>query len=74
MKTPKQEALEICQEIGKTTMFTDCNEGYTLPLHISQKIAHVCVDKIMQAIPMYTGNLNPTWKHYQDVKKEIDLI
>jgi hypothetical protein len=32
-------ALELVQKIGASTMFTDCNEGMSLPLEIAKKIA-----------------------------------
>ena len=30
------------------------------------------IDEILQAIPMYIGNLNPTWKFYSEVKEELE--
>lgn len=37
----------------------------------SVKCALICVEEILQAIPMYTGNLNPTWKYWNEVKEEL---
>ena len=31
----------------------------------------VTVEYIMKSTPMYTGNLNPIWKLWDDVKKEL---
>ena len=34
----KITALELLQKVGSATMFSDANEGYSLPLEISKKI------------------------------------
>ena len=44
--TPEEKALDLCQKIGMTTMFADCNEGMTLPLEVSKQIALICVFEI----------------------------
>ena len=33
--------------------------------------ALICVEETLQATLMYTGNLNPTWKYWNDVKEEL---
>ncbi|MFV9549644.1 hypothetical protein [Algibacter sp. PT7-4] len=32
------------------------------------------VDTILGEIPMYTGNLNPKWKKWSDIKAEIEQM
>ena len=34
-------------------MFTDCNEGMSLPLEISKKIALICIDEMAPEPFMY---------------------
>jgi len=42
--SPQSEALfKLCQEIGASTMFTDCNDGMSLPLEVSKKIAIISI-------------------------------
>lgn len=40
----------------------------------SKEAALTCCDEVMKALPMYTGNLNPTWKYWSDVKDQIQLL
>lgn len=37
----------------------------------STVFALAAVEEILNALPMYTGNINPTWKFYDEVKEEI---
>ena len=32
------------------------------------------VDRMLEEIPMYTGNLNPKWKKWSDIKAEIESM
>jgi hypothetical protein len=41
-----ETALRLCQKIGMTTMFSDFNEGMSLPLSVSKKIAIAVIDEI----------------------------
>lgn len=55
----KEKALRLCQDIAMTTFGEDFNEGTTLPLAITKKIAVICVDEILNEInqlskPEYT--------------------
>ncbi len=34
-------------------------------------LAFLVAIEIQDHIPMYTGNLNPAWKFFEDVKKEL---
>ena len=75
MKTPKEYALKLCQEIGGTTMFSECNGGYTLPLEISQKIAHICVNEIIDELDTCERDIkNERLEYFKEVKTQIDLI
>lgn len=75
MKTPKEYALKLCQEIGVTTMFTECNGGYTLPLDISKTIANISVDKIIEAINSVEIDVKEDILDYYDqVKQHIDTL
>ena len=56
-------ALNLCQKIGMSTMFTDCNDGMSLPLEISKKIAITVINEIC-----------PETEYWNDVKKEIESL
>jgi hypothetical protein len=81
--TPKEKALELCQKFGYTTIFTDCNEGYTLPLEISKKCALISVNEIIKEVPAeilgtYKGKtqfiISDNHKYWQEVKQEIEKL
>ncbi|HBE42007.1 MAG TPA: hypothetical protein DDW27_12535 [Bacteroidales bacterium] len=59
----KETALRLCQKIGMTTMFSDFNEGMTLPLSVSKKIAISVIDEIC-----------PATNYWNDVKDEINKL
>lgn len=40
----------------------------------AKQCALVAVDEIIKTTPMYLGNLNPKWKFWNDVKKEINNL
>lgn len=46
MKTMEEDVFRLVQKIGITTMFSDCNNGMTLPLEVSKKIAIVVINEV----------------------------
>ncbi len=48
--SPQERALKLCQDIAMTTFGEDFNQGTTLPLAITKKIAVICVDEIIKEI------------------------
>jgi hypothetical protein len=60
MEEKKEIALRLCQKIGAATMFTDFNDGMSLPLEISKKIAIAAINY-----------LRPDMEYWQDVINEI---
>ena len=56
-------ALRLCQKIGITTMFSDFNEGMTLPLSVSKKIAIAVINEIC-----------PATDYCHEVKNEINNL
>lgn len=40
----RDAALKLCQKIGISTMFTDSNNGYSLPKEIAKQIANITLD------------------------------
>lgn len=68
--TAKEKALSLCQQIGITTLFdrSGCNDGMTLPLHISKKIAIILVNEIIDCNEGIFGN------YWQEVKSEIENL
>ena len=81
----KEKALELCQKFGRTTLFTDCNEGYTLPLEIAKKCASIAVDEILELnVCWYDKQMvkdfpksyknDQTFEFWQEVKQEIEKL
>ena len=67
---PKEKANELIEE------YLSLNDNFNKPIITDEqdavKCAIVAVDEILKAIPMYTGNLNPTWKFYNEVKQQLE--
>ena len=59
----KDAALRLCQKIGMTTMFSEFNEGMTLPIEVSKKIAIAVIDEIC-----------PVTDYWNEVKDEINNL
>ena len=76
--TPKQKALDLCQQFGRSTLFAeDCNEGITLPLRIAKICALIAVNEIDAAIDfewMEVQNLDRQHNYWNEVKSEIEKL
>jgi len=70
--TPKEKANELIEK------FLSLNDIFNKPIITDEqdavKCAIIAVDEILNAIPMYTGNLNQTWKYYNEVKSELEKL
>lgn len=66
---PKEKAEEILRAFNKilTGDSKSNNEN-------AKKCALLCIDEILKVVPMYVGNLNPTWKFHKDVRTEIENL
>lgn len=73
---PKEKALRMCQSIGVVTLFDfECNGGVTLPLHVSQKIAHIVADECFKEAYKQGNEIATIREEYwKEVKKQIDLL
>lgn len=40
----------------------------------AKQCAIIHCDLMLKELPMYTGNLNPRWKHYKDLKQKIEAL
>lgn len=40
----------------------------------AKQCALIAVEEILKTTPMYTGNLNPKWKYWGEVKQEIEKL
>lgn len=79
----KDMAMHLCQKFGSLTMWTDFNEGMSLPLSIAKKCAVCCVEEIMESNGDFAYSHN-TWngsqtyrdseKYWQEVKSEIEKL
>ena len=73
MPTPREKALSLCQAVGMTTLFVeDCNNGMMLPLRIAKIIAKIVVKECYAEA--YNNNNPESYKYWQEVDKEIDLL
>lgn len=83
--TPAEKALKLCQNIAWSTCMTDCNEGMTLPLEISKKIAIICVDNFIDDLneslllskelhPRCQGLIMGSLVVWNEVKSEIEKL
>lgn len=70
--TPKQKAKQLVERFytakdSHGTIICEFNS-------CAKQCALITVDEILSVIPMYTGNLNPKWKYWQEVKQEIQKL
>lgn len=65
-KTPEEEATEIVNKmLYHLGDYDDVGED-------AKQCALIAVDLVLNALPMYTGAINPKWEHYQKVKVVIE--
>lgn len=65
--TPSEKALDLKQQFGLVTMFSEANNGYTLPESIAAKMAIICVKEIIQTMDL--ESYTPYWGN---VLKELE--
>jgi hypothetical protein len=74
---PKEKALELCQSFGRTTLFSECNEGYTLPLEIAKQCALIAIDEVIFEIGDFDntdGYAQSRINYWEEVKQEIEKL
>ena len=49
-------------------------DAYEGSLGDAKQCAIIHCDLMLKELPMYTGNLNPRWKHYKDLKQKIEAL
>lgn len=70
--TPEEKAKELTNNFINNVIWQLEDDTTTfLILHEAKQCALICIDEVLENIPMYTGNLNPKWKFFNDVKEEI---
>jgi hypothetical protein len=75
--SPQEEALQLCQDFGMTTLFAeDCNDGFTLPLRIAKKCALIHVNRMLKYFEDYDycGQYMEEINYYEKVKTEIENL
>ncbi len=75
-QTPAEYALELCQKFGSTTMFTEANNGYTLPLEIAKKCALIHVKDLKANLQWLEDSINfdKAYNYYNQVEQAIPNI
>lgn len=78
--TPKEKALNLCQQFGRTTLFAkDCNDGVTLPLRVAKLCAIISANEVIDALKSSNPNyFKKTYWHpidyWDQVKEEIERL
>ena len=71
--TAKEKATELTEKY-----ICYVAEGNGMQPHVikyrAKQCALICCEEILKEIPMYTGNLNPNWNFWQEVKEEITKL
>lgn len=70
----KDKAKEIYEKFSPLADFWDCRNDVPLDEDNAKECCLILCDEILKEIPMYTGNLNPKWKFWNDVKEEINKL
>lgn len=69
--TPEEKAIDLVQKFeGLVPKPFDGERNIRLSDSVKLR-SLICCNEVLKALPMYTGNLNPTWKYWDDVKKII---
>jgi len=77
---PSEKAIELLAKFKKTTSYKYqeyAGANYSIFEHDTDTIKECClltVEEVLKAIPMYTGNLNPTWKFWSDVRDCLNAL
>lgn len=67
MIEPKEKASELVDKFIHLTPLKEWNAYAKL-------CAKIAANEVLEATPMYTGNLNPKWKYWDEVKQEIEKL
>jgi len=62
--TPTEKAKQLIEDF----------QHYTPNFISAKRCAIILAQEVQDNTPMYTGNLNPNWKFWEDVKKELDKL
>lgn len=68
------KAKEIINNIYQKLGLLNCMVSSDIMWRWSKDISRENIKLIKEQIPMYTGNLNPKWKYWDDVEKAIERI
>lgn len=70
--TPEEKAQQLIMKFVVLT-WTDAH-GWQPDYVETKRICQLVCDEVLGAIPMYTGNLNPKWKYWNEVKQSIEIL
>lgn len=73
-KTYRIKARSIVNKIYKPLAYLGCCGSNDKMWEYAKARAIEQVEQILEVIPMYTGNLNPKWKKWNDIKELIQLM
>ena len=73
-KTYKIKAKSIVNKIYQPLGHLRCGVSNDEMWEYSKSRAIEQVEQMLEVIPMYTGNLNPKWKKWSDIKAEIESM
>lgn len=77
--TPEKKAKELFslfkgEQPKYSTEDDDEFEEEKRERYFARRCALICVGEILDDTPMYSGNLNPKWEFWNDVKNELEKI
>lgn len=67
----KDQARELVNSIYQPLGFLSCIASSDQMWEWAKDRAKEQLDLMLDQIPMYQGNLNPKWKYWDDVRKEL---
>jgi hypothetical protein len=72
--TEKEQAKELVNSIYQPLGYLNCQVSSETMWQYAKDRAKEQLDLMLDEIPMYTGSLNPKWKYWDDVRKELKQL
>jgi len=71
---PRLKAKELTNNIYQPLGYLNCHVSSGEMWEYSKERAREHVKLLLEELPMYTGELNPNWKYYNDVLTELNTM
>lgn len=70
-KTPKQYTDNLIDEFFNAIPEEGFKGKYSTFRELAKKCAIICVQRTIDQVPMYFGELNPKWEYLDEVRSEL---